>query len=120
MKSLGVLARGKKAEEAAERLTDAFRRVFITGGSSQDDRDLVVSDLGAFTGFYEYTSPEVSDGAVRFSEGQRSVFARIAKFTKVDHELAQVAAAREKTLRPRVPVTQSRYDAIQQGFEEET
>lgn len=120
MKSLGVLFGGGKPTAAAERLTDAFRRVFITGGSSQDDRDLVISDLAAYTGFYEYTSPEVPDGAVRFSEGQRSVFARIAKFVQVDHELAQVAAAREKTLRPRVPVTQSRYDQIQQGFEEVT
>lgn len=79
MQSLSTIfpAGWRRRQQARVRLVAAYRNLFA-GAGSREDADLVLSDLAAKSGFYTVTGPKDSADAVRFAEGQRAVFKRIA------------------------------------------
>lgn len=63
---------------ALAQLGDAYRAVF-DGRSTEAQREIVLADLAAQSGFYRVTvpSPALADRDLWFAEGRRSMFAEI-------------------------------------------
>lgn len=74
-----MFANNPTGAEATQRVVEAYTRLF-EGTGDKKDADIVLVDLAAFTGFMTHTVPAMSEAAVRFAEGQRSVAARIASY----------------------------------------
>lgn len=91
-----ILAAEAKAYETSEanepvlaayinRRLQAYRAVFVTGTSNEDDRKFVMNDLAVWTRAYQSTwnkNQKVQD----VLEGRREVFMRIMEITTLDHE----------------------------------
>lgn len=58
------------------RLVAAYKALFA-GNGGVEDAEMVLADLAQLTGFFLVAGPEVTDQALRYAEGQRSVFKRI-------------------------------------------
>lgn len=71
-----VLPAEPRGSKAIKRLHDAYI-AFVAGRPSVEDCQLIMVDLANFSGYYNTTSPNASDAALRYSEGQRSVFGRV-------------------------------------------
>ncbi len=83
----------KRGFNATKDTVQAYRAVF-GGHGSKEETELVLADLANFSGFYQVTTPADGPEAVRYSEGQRSVFARILRFMRMSSaELAALEAA---------------------------
>ena len=91
--------RPKKAATAQQRLVDAYRKVF-TGHGSKEDAEIVLSDLGVHTGFYQVMPADVTAEQLRFREGQRDAFARILSCLRMSEAelLALEEAARLESI----------------------
>ena len=89
--------RGPKAQLG---LREAYMAMFEMGNATQEQRDIVMVDLAKASGYYNTTSPDVSDGALRYAEGQRSIFARILQFMNppISELTAMRKAVQEETL----------------------
>lgn len=88
------LRRGRKARL---RLIEAYRNLFA-GSGSHEDAELVLTDLAEKSGFYQVTTAETTADALRFAEGQRALFKRIAAMLAMPPEALaelQQAAYRE-------------------------
>lgn len=66
----------RRGPGAIKRLTDAYQKLFA-GNGSQEDADLVLTDLAKFTGFFQVSPANATPDELRHAEGQRSVYARI-------------------------------------------
>lgn len=83
---LGVKeSRGPKAQD---RIREAYAKL-LGGNPTKQDIELVLVDLAKTSGYYNTTPPEASDAALRYAEGQRSVFARVLQmanpaFSEID------------------------------------
>jgi hypothetical protein len=58
-------------------LAEAYRAVFLGPTTTREQREIVLSDLAAYTKFFMYHPSEATDQALRYGEGQRSVFGYI-------------------------------------------
>ena len=67
---------GARSLEAEKRLTDAYREVFM-GKPSKDDKQLVLTDLAAESGFMAVMPANVSSDELRYQEGKRALFGRV-------------------------------------------
>lgn len=77
------------------RVVQAYQAMF-GGRGGAEDAALVLSDLEAFTGFWEVTTADTPNEQTKFAEGQRSVFGRIQALTRVsDAALDQIETAAE-------------------------
>lgn len=79
MKTISRIFAGKTAKSSAAanaKLRDAYS-AFLRGTPAVEDVELILTDLGTFTGFTQITDPSESEAQARFNEGQRSVMARI-------------------------------------------
>lgn len=97
----GLFARGQRRSAAARLLlAGAYRRVLVTGHASQQDRDLVLTDLASQTGYYRVSPADTPDADLRFAEGKRFVMARILHHLQMPRELHQQLedAARQEQL----------------------
>lgn len=63
--------------QAQIRLADAYKAVFQGPTATREDREIVLSDLAAYTKFFMFHPSAVSDAELRFVEGMRSVFGHI-------------------------------------------
>lgn len=90
----------RRRSRAKLRLADAYRSVF-SGRGSKEDAEIVLADLAQFSGFYTVTTPNTPADAVRFAEGQRSVMARVLRFTRLSgvetRELEEAARLETQT-----------------------
>lgn len=102
--SLGLLfPRGKRRGLQAEvRLGDGYRRVFLQGGDSAEDRELVLADLARASGFYRVTPAAGADTKQLWQrEGMRMLYAEIQQHltvTGADLHALEVAARREAAI----------------------
>lgn len=89
----------KRAAPAKLRLTQAYKATF-TGHGSQQDAEIVLSDLADVTGFYKVSDGDTSGDKLRFQEGMRFAFARILSHLRMtDTEMAELEkAARVESL----------------------
>lgn len=97
----GLFARGLRRSAAARLLlAGAYRRVLVTGHATQQDRDLVLTDLASQTGYYRVSTAETPDADLRFAEGKRFVMARILHHLRMPRDLQQQLedAARQEQL----------------------
>lgn len=96
MKTIANLFSPQQAATAQDRLVVAYTSVF-SGAGSKEDAEIVLSDLAAFTGFLNVSSPVMSEAQLRFAEGQRSVAARILALAGTSpaalHQLAHAVQA---------------------------
>lgn len=92
---------GRRGPLAKIELADAYMRVFKTGGASERDRAIVLTDLAEFSGFYSVSGDTDSGIGLARHEGGRSVFGRIfAHLNFTDFERAALErASREEALR---------------------
>ena len=58
-------------------LANAYVRVFTTNSASKDDRDVVLTDLADFCGYYKVQGPGADPDTRAFNEGMRAAFGRI-------------------------------------------
>lgn len=58
-------------------LNEAYRAVFYRGGSSQAERQMVLSDLAARCGFYQVAHQSTPPNELMYREGRRAAFAEI-------------------------------------------
>jgi hypothetical protein len=81
-------------------LLGAYQRVFISGQSSAVDREVVLTDLADFCGFYRVTGAGVTHDVRAFNEGMRSAFGRIVSHVRMtaDERAAYETAARQEAL----------------------
>jgi hypothetical protein len=63
--------------EGQLRLTEAYRAVFHHGSDDQSQRQLVLADLQARTGWHQITMPDTADQRIWFAEGKRAAYAEI-------------------------------------------
>lgn len=62
--------------KAEAHLVEAYR-AFAEGRAGKQDADLVLQDLAMYSGYFHVTSQDTSEGATKYAEGARSVFARV-------------------------------------------
>ncbi|MCR9236170.1 MAG: hypothetical protein NXI17_05820 [Alphaproteobacteria bacterium] len=81
-------------------MTGAYRRVLVEGNATQQDRDLVLTDLANQTGYYRVSLADTGDAELRFAEGKRFVMARILHHLRMPREIQQQLedAARQEQL----------------------
>ncbi len=73
-----IFPKGKRRGPQSElRLHEAYRAVFTLQKPMKEDLDLVLADLGEFSGYHAVLSPTATDGEMRDHNGRRAVFARI-------------------------------------------
>ena len=74
IRSIGTIlpAGERRGNKAQARVQSAYAALFA-GNGTQEDAELVLTDLANDTGFYRYTGPEATDAELRFYEGQKSV-----------------------------------------------
>lgn len=85
-----LFKRGRRRGASARlMMRGAYRRVLVEGNSTQQDRDLVLADLGNMTGFYRISQADASDAELRFAEGKRFVMARILHHLRMPREIQQ-------------------------------
>jgi hypothetical protein len=88
------LDKGKQPKARA----DAYKRVFRTGGASEQDRQCVLTDLATVSGFYRVTPPGAGANVAYHAgmqDGQRAIFAHIYSRLRLtaDERAALEAAA---------------------------
>lgn len=82
MQRLSKLANGQANDpnsEAFTRLSGAYERVLFKGGASQDDRDIVVTDLAVFTRHFFQDGPETRLEEIHQNIGKRTVMSRLIR-----------------------------------------
>ncbi len=72
----------RRTPEVKLEVANAYHAVFV-GGSSPQQRDIVMVDLAAFSGFYGVTPAGVDPDTRSFNEGQRAVFGRIVSMLRM-------------------------------------
>lgn len=96
-----LFARGLRRSAVARLLlAGAYKRVLVAGNATQQDRDLVLTDLANHTGYYRVSPADTPDADLRFAEGKRFVMARILHHLRMPRELQQALedAARQEQL----------------------
>lgn len=58
-------------------LSQAYQAVFLGPNATREQREIVLSDLAAYTGFFMFNPSEATDAKLRYVEGMRSVFGHI-------------------------------------------
>lgn len=72
-----VLKKGTRRTSAhEERLSQAWQAI-INGHGSKEDAELVLADLGEYSGYFAVTEPGTDGLVLSHNEGRRSVYARI-------------------------------------------
>lgn len=81
-------------------LAGAYRRTLVEGNATQQDRDLVLTELANQTGYYRVSPADTGDVELRFAEGKRLIMARILHHLRMPRELQQELedAARQEQL----------------------
>ena len=72
----------RRSPEVKLDVANAYHAVF-SGGSDAQQRDIVMVDLAAFSGFYGITPAGVDPDTRAFNEGQRAVFGRIVSMLRM-------------------------------------
>lgn len=101
IKLRGLFQRNLRRSPAARLLMrGAYRRVLVEGNATQQDRDLVLTDLANSTGYYRVSPADTSDAELRFAEGKRFAMARILHHLRMPQETLQKLeeAAKEEQL----------------------
>lgn len=65
--------------KAFKRLSGAYARVFFEGGASQDDREIVLTDMAVFTNHFFPDDSQMSLEEIRENNGKRAVTSRIVR-----------------------------------------
>ena len=79
-------------------LANAYVRVFRDGSASQNDRDMVLTDLADFCGFYKVQGPGATPDQRAFNEGMRAAFGRVMshlRMTPDEREALEQASRHE-------------------------
>ena len=87
----------RRGPEAEQRCQQAYHAVF-RGSPTRQDQEIVMADLASYTGFFKFYPKDVSGGALRYTEGRRSVYGRIhghLTMTDEQHTALQQAARAE-------------------------
>jgi hypothetical protein len=85
------LPRGSRRGPVARKtLTEAYSRVFVQGGASDEDRRIVLADLADFSTFYRVNGAGITGDDRAFTDGQRSVFGRLFSFLRMTEEQTQL------------------------------
>lgn len=72
-----LLRRGqRRSVKHEERLTTAWQAI-MHGKGSKDDAELVMADLGEFSGYFAVSEPGTDGTTLSHNEGRRAVYARI-------------------------------------------
>lgn len=87
----------RNSYEAAAELTKAYQNVFLSGGASEEQRELVLSDLLRVSGFQRITGPGQTDRDLWYAEGRRSLYAHIFGYLRFDDQ--HLRALEEAALR---------------------
>lgn len=79
-------------------LANAYVQVFALGSATQDQRDVVLTDLADFAGYYKVQGPGIDHDTRAFNEGMRAVFGRIMSHLRMtpDERAALERAARHE------------------------
>lgn len=92
------------SKEAMHTLTGAYRRTFLQGSASTEEKQMVLADLGARCGWNQITLPETAEQRIWYNEGQRAAYSRIfahlslspADIAALEHAIRSEAAANQE------------------------
>lgn len=93
------LPRFRRGAGARIDLAMAYQRLFA-GRGSKEDAEIVLADLGAWSGFYQVYGPGVSADDRAHRDGMRAVYGRIFRFLRMtdDEVRALETAARAEAV----------------------
>lgn len=84
----------RRGARARHQLTEAYTRVFFSGGASKQDAQLVLVDLANFSGFYRVNGPGIDPNDRAFADGMRAVYGRLQRHLRLtDDEVRQLEEA---------------------------
>lgn len=66
----------RRTDKHEDRLHEAWNAI-INGQGSKDDAELILADLGEFSGYFAVTPPGTDGTTLSHNEGRRAVYARI-------------------------------------------
>ena len=86
--------------QAHKRLTESYRRVFLTGGASREDREIVLADLMNKCGWNQVLSEESTHEELATHNGKRMAFGFIFAHLAMENDdlRALEVAARHEAL----------------------
>ncbi len=96
--STGKAKGGRRGAGPKLDLANAYVHVFRLGTATQDQRDVVLTDLADFCGYYKVQGPGSDPDTRAFNEGMRSAFGRIMSHLRMtpDERDALERAARHE------------------------